>query len=115
VFQLFPTKQNFTDLYVGREYLVNTWKIFFFLPESQKMNNLQEFYKLASPESATRIQAAQALSEALIPPTALSECTPDQTYAFSRLTKGLASGRESARLGFTLALAEVSFHPHLTK
>jgi DNA polymerase phi len=71
------------------------------------MDNLAEFYKLASPESAIRIQAAQALSEALNPPTASNESTPDQAYAFTRLTKGLASGRESARLGFTLALAEV--------
>ena len=69
-----------------------------------------ELYKeLASDEEARRIKAAEELVGKVV--DGYKSGNPDNgaelTYTLTRLVKGLASGRESARLGFSIALTEV--------
>ena len=64
---------------------------------------------LASNDEARRIKAAESLVNKILEGTksATPEKGTDLTYALNRLVKGLSSGRESARLGFSIALTEV--------
>jgi len=63
--------------------------------------SLSHYRDLASNDEATRLKAAHAL---------LSELSSSNTevieYALNRLIRGLASGRESSRVGFSIALTE---------
>lgn len=89
-----------------------------------KMASLDFYWELASTNESTRQTAAKELVETLVkipfdaPQEALSSfngsvqeletiCSPDLIYALNRLVKGLASGRDCARLGFSLALTEL--------
>lgn len=85
---------------------------------------LKLYYPLASSSKEQRVQASAKLVQSLehfqslyTPPVdpELSESTPidvlnaeDVTYALRRLARGLASPNESSRLGFAVALTEVS-------
>jgi DNA polymerase phi len=69
-----------------------------------------ELYKeLASDEEARRIKAAEELVRKVVDghKSGNADNGAELTYALTRLVKGLASGRESARLGFSIALTEV--------
>lgn len=68
--------------------------------------NRDWFYKLASDLPEERLQSAVGLITELsnLP---LPECNEEWSYVLSRLIKGLASDRNSARLGFSLCLTEV--------
>lgn len=61
------------------------------------------YYRLASEVPQERIEAATALLQELIQVNEKDEWD----YALSRLIKGLTSSRQSARLGFSMALIEV--------
>lgn len=61
------------------------------------------YYRLASELPKERIDAATALLREL----AAANSTADWDYAFSRLTKGLTSTRQSAKFGFSMALTEL--------
>ncbi|EEB06994.1 DNA polymerase phi [Schizosaccharomyces japonicus yFS275] len=61
---------------------------------------LELFTKLASNEKNTRLMAAERLLDSISNEAELE-------YALNRLTKGISSGRESARLGFSVALTEL--------
>lgn len=66
---------------------------------------LDQFWKLASLDQATRVQAAQQLIESLY-----GSYKKDETqlaYVLKRLVKGLSSSRDAARQGYALALTEV--------
>jgi DNA polymerase phi len=64
---------------------------------------------LASNDDGRRIKAAEQLVTKVIlgEKSGIPEKGTDLTYALTRLVKGLSSGRESARLGFGMALTEV--------
>lgn len=64
---------------------------------------------LASNDESTRIKAAESLVNKILEgvKSGNPEKGTDLTYALNRLVKGLSSGRESARLGFSIALTEV--------
>ena len=64
---------------------------------------------LASNDDGRRIKAAEQLVTKVVQgeKSGIPEKGTDLTYALSRLVKGLSSGRESARLGFGMALTEV--------
>lgn len=66
---------------------------------------------LASNDEEVRIKAAEALVNKILQgeKSGNPEKGTDLLYALKRLVKGLSSGRESARLGFSVALTEVSF------
>lgn len=64
------------------------------------------FYKLASDLQDERVGAAVGLIEELSA-LALPEDAEEWSYVLRRLVSGLASSRNSARLGFSLCLAEV--------
>lgn len=68
--------------------------------------NRDWFYKLASDLPEERLQSAVGLINELsdLP---LPECNEEWSYVLNRLIKGLASDRNSARLGFSLCLTEV--------
>lgn len=68
--------------------------------------NRDWFYKLASDLPEERLQSAVGLIKELsdLP---LPECNEEWSYVLNRLIKGLASDRNSARLGFSLCLTEV--------
>lgn len=61
------------------------------------------YYKLASDVKHERIAAATGLIEDLTK----ADSKDEWKYATNRLIKGLASSRDSARLGFSLCLSEV--------
>lgn len=61
------------------------------------------YYRLASEVPQERIEAATALLQEL---TQVNE-KDEWDYALNRLIKGLTSSRQSARLGFSMALIEV--------
>jgi DNA polymerase phi len=64
---------------------------------------------LASNDEGRRIKAAEKLVTKIVEgeKSGNAEKGIDLTYALTRLVKGLSSGRESARLGFGIALTEV--------
>jgi len=64
---------------------------------------------LASNTEATRLDAAKELVKKILEgnKTGNAEKGAELTYALNRLVKGLTSGRESARIGFSIALTEV--------
>lgn len=65
----------------------------------------QYYHDLANSDDAVRLKAAHALLSEL---TAQNNPSPENIrYALNRLIRGLASGHESARLGFALTLTEV--------
>lgn len=67
------------------------------------MSLLDHYWVLASDDSAERIEAAEALIKGLLE----ADSESDWDYALNRLITGLSSTRGSARLGFSMALAEV--------
>lgn len=67
------------------------------------MSLLDFYYKLASDSPNERIEAAVGLLEGL----AKADSAEDWDYALNRLIKGLSSSRDSSRLGFSMALAEL--------
>lgn len=68
--------------------------------------NRDWFYKLASDLPEERLQSAVGLIKELAD-LPLPECNEEWSYVLNRLIKGLASDRNSARLGFSLCLTEV--------
>lgn len=64
---------------------------------------------LASNNEEIRIKAAESLVNKILlaERSGNPEKGTDLPYALNRLVKGLSSGRESARLGFSVALTEV--------
>jgi DNA polymerase phi len=83
------------------------------LHESFPVNNslltMDLYDDLASNEEGCRIKAAEELVTKIVEgqKSGNAEKGTDLTYALTRLVKGLSSGRESARLGFGIALTEV--------
>jgi len=73
---------------------------------------MELYEELVSNEEARRINAAEQLVRKIVEGNkgGSTEKAVDLTYALNRLVKGLGSGRESARLGFSIALTEVSTH-----
>jgi len=68
-----------------------------------KMSLLDHYYKLASDNPNERIDAGEALLKGL----EAKNSEEDWTYALKRLVRGLSSSKGSARLGFSMALAEL--------
>lgn len=68
--------------------------------------NRDLFYKLASDLPEERVQTAVLLIKE-VSELALPECNDEWSYVVNRLIKGLASDRNSARLGFSLCLTEI--------
>ena len=70
---------------------------------------MELYEELVSNDEKTRIAAAEQLVKRII--AARQSRSTDRAvefdYALTRLVKGLSSGRESARLGFSIALTEV--------
>jgi len=69
-----------------------------------------ELYEgLVSNDEKTRIAAAEQLVRRIVAArqSGTTDRAVDFDYALTRLVKGLSSGRESARLGFSIALTEV--------
>jgi DNA polymerase phi len=64
---------------------------------------------LASNQERRRIKAAEQLVTKIVEgqKSGNAEKGTELAYALTRLVKGLSSGRESARLGFGIALTEV--------
>ena len=64
---------------------------------------------LVSNEEGCRIAAVEELVKKIVEgkKSGNAENGTELTYALNRLVKGLGSGRESARLGFSIALTEV--------
>lgn len=67
------------------------------------MSLLDHYWTLASDDPSQRIEAAEALIKGLLD----ADSESDWDYALNRLITGLSSTRGSARLGFSMALAEV--------
>jgi len=67
------------------------------------------YNELASNDEKKRIAAAEQLVEKIVAVrrAGTKEQGFDFDYAMARLVKGLSSGRQSARLGFSIALTEV--------
>jgi hypothetical protein len=79
--------------------------------EKVSQQTVMELYEqLASNEEEERIKAAKQLVRRVVEggKSGQVEKGVDSEYALNRLIKGLSSGRESARLGFSIALTEVS-------
>ena len=70
---------------------------------------MELYDELASNEEGRRITAAEQLVKKILEgnKSGSAENGTELTYALNRLIKGLSSGRESARLGFSIALTEV--------
>ncbi|GAV54697.1 hypothetical protein ZYGR_0AS00190 [Zygosaccharomyces rouxii] len=68
--------------------------------------NRDWFYRLASDLQDERVKAAVSLIEELSA-LELPKYNEEWSYVLKRLISGLASGRNSARLGFSLCLSEV--------
>ncbi|KAI9140281.1 hypothetical protein BKA69DRAFT_533978 [Paraphysoderma sedebokerense] len=99
---------------------------------SQPQNILSYFWEIASIDVGNRDSAVSSLLKSLVsfqqsydspipwtPPSTFSELEPflhpDVVYSLKRLLKGLASSREAARQGFTVALIELlRFVPQIT-
>lgn len=76
----------------------------------QDRDYLQLFWDLSNDSQETRVKAAAALIsyvETFRIEGNTSEFEKYRKYTFERLVKGLSSSRDSARLGFSLALSEV--------
>jgi len=81
----------------------------FLLREEGDFLSVMELYdQLASNEELERIKAAGDLVTKIVDAekNGNAENGTDLAYALPRLVKGLSSGRESARLGFTITLTE---------
>jgi hypothetical protein len=80
----------------------------------QGKEGMELYNELASNEEATRIKAAEELLKKILDAkkNGNAEKGVEVNYALTRLVKGLSSGRESARIGFSTALTEVL---HLTE
>lgn len=61
------------------------------------------YYRLASEVASERIEAASALVSELV----AADSPQEYDYALTRLIAGLTSSRQTARFGFSMALAEV--------
>ncbi|KAI9658869.1 MAG: DNA-directed DNA polymerase [Trizodia sp. TS-e1964] len=61
------------------------------------------YSELADDDEDVRLQAAHALLNSL----SFAGTSTDYEYAIKRLTRGLASGRKSSRIGFSVALTEL--------
>jgi len=72
---------------------------------------MELYDELASNEEEKRIMAAEKLVNKILEDqkTGNPEKGTELTYAMNRLVKGLSSGRQSARIGFSIALTEVSW------
>jgi DNA polymerase phi len=70
---------------------------------------MELYRELASNEEAKRFKAAEELVAKIVngEEHGNAEKGAEVPYALNRLIKGLSSGRESARLGFSIALTEV--------
>ncbi len=70
---------------------------------------MELYDELTSNEEGHRIGAAEELVKKIVEGKRSGnvENGTELTYALSRLVKGLSSGRQSARLGFSIALTEV--------
>lgn len=69
---------------------------------------LQHFWDLALDDYDTRLKAAQSLIESIQSKESnANEFKEYKEYTLKRLTRGLPSPRDAARLGFATALAEV--------
>jgi DNA polymerase phi len=71
---------------------------------------MELYNELASNDEKKRISAAEQVVKKIVAgrQSGTAEKGFDFDYALGRLVKGLSSGRESARLGFSIALTEVS-------
>lgn len=72
--------------------------------------SLNLYKPLGDNDETIRLSAANQLASellALLEGERTAKTKSDVDYALSRLTKGLASGRESARPGFAVVLTEV--------
>ena len=67
--------------------------------------SLQYYNDLASNDETVRLEAAHALLSELSLANQPSAASVE--YALNRLIRGLASGRESSRIGFSVAFTEV--------
>jgi DNA polymerase phi len=88
---------------------------------------LECFWDLSATDKAKRLDASERLVDALEKFQAQHQIpedddgvndlernnAPDVAYAIKRLVRGLASPRESSRLGFSVALTEVRIPPKL--
>lgn len=79
------------------------------LPEKLFCRGMELYNELASNEEGRRIAAAEQLVKKILEgnKSGNAENGTELSYALNRLVKGLSSGRESARLGFSIALTEV--------
>ena len=70
---------------------------------------MELYGELASNEEVHRRKAAEELVRKIVEGKKSEEAEKgtELSYALNRLIKGLGSGRESARLGFSVALTEV--------
>jgi len=70
---------------------------------------MELYNELASNDHQQRITAAEELVKKVVNgvKSGDAEKGTDLTYALNRLVRGLSSGRESARIGFSIALTEV--------
>jgi DNA polymerase phi len=70
---------------------------------------MELYNDLASNDDKKRISAAEQVVKKVVAArqSGTAEQGFDFEYALARLVKGLSSGRESARLGFSIALTEV--------
>lgn len=78
--------------------------------------SLSLYKPLGDNDEATQLSAAAQLTSeltALLAGERTDKTKADVDYALKRLTRGLASGRDSARPGFALVLTEVIFLPSL--
>ena len=72
---------------------------------------MELYTELASNDAEKRLKAANELIWKVVQASKSGEPAEqgmDSGYALKRLIKGLVSDRESARLGFSVALTEVS-------
>ena len=74
--------------------------------------SLTLYKPLGSNDEKTRLNAAKSLVSELsatLNGDKTEKTNTEVQYALRRLTRGLASGRESSRVGFALVLAEVGW------
>ena len=79
--------------------------------------SLHLYKPLGDNDHAIRLDAARTLTSELLQLLSSEHSEKSKSsldYALSRLTKGLASGRESARPGFAVVLTEVCGIPPLS-
>lgn len=79
--------------------------------------SLNLYKPLGDNDEVVRLSAANKLASellALLEGEHTVKTKSDVDYALSRLTKGLSSGRESARPGFAVVLTEVGYYAKLS-